>query len=147
MEITGRGGARLAERWGEDPEAYLGITVPDFPNLFVMYGPGTNLAASGSLIFHGECQVRYIMGCIHLLLANRAHSVEVRREVHDAYARELEQTLARTLWAHPAVERSWYRNSRGKVTVLSPWKLLDYWNWTRAPDPAHYRLDAGHADR
>jgi 4-hydroxyacetophenone monooxygenase len=140
MEITGRGGVKLNERWGEDPEAYLGITMPDFPNLFVMYGPGTNLAASGSLIFHGECQVRYIMGCIHLLLARQARAMEIRREPHDAYCRELEETLARTLWAHPAVKSSWYRNSRGKVTVLSPWKLLDYWNWTRAPDPAHYTL-------
>jgi 4-hydroxyacetophenone monooxygenase len=112
--------------------------MPGFPNLFVMYGPGTNLAASGSLIFHGECQVRYIMGCIRLLLERDARALEVRRDVHDVYCRKLEATLARTLWAHPAVEHSWYRNSRGKVTVLSPWKLLDYWNWTRAPDPDDY---------
>jgi 4-hydroxyacetophenone monooxygenase len=141
MQITGRNGLRLSDRWGDDPEAYLGITVPEFPNFFVMYGPATNLAASGSLIFHGECQARYIMGCIHLLLERSARAMDLKPAVNEAYNRTLEETLARTLWAHPGVKHSWYRNRRGKVTVLSPWKLLDYWNWTRAPDPAEYTLD------
>ncbi len=140
MEIIGRDGIRLADRWGDDPEAYLGIAVPGFPNFFVMYGPGTNLAASGSLIFHAECQARYIMGCLRLLLERGAQGIEVGAEVSAAYARELEDTLARTIWSHPAVKSSWYRNSRGKVTVLSPWKLLDYWAWTREPASDEYRI-------
>lgn len=140
MEISGRGGVRLADRWGDDPAAYLGITVPEFPNLFLMYGPGTNLAASGSLIFHGECQMRYIMGCLRELLERRATTMEVRQEVHDAFDQKLQDTLERTIWSHPAVKHSWYRNSRGRVTVLSPWKLLDYWNWTRAPQPDDYQF-------
>ena len=141
MEISGRGGVRLAERWGDDPAAYLGIAVPEFPNLFLMYGPATNLAASGSLIFHGECQVRYIMGCIRALLERGARTIEVRQDVHDAYNRRLQDTLARSIWSHPAVAHSWYRNAQGRVTVLSPWKLLDYWNWTREP-----RLDDYHVE-
>lgn len=141
MEITGRGGVRLSERWGDDPAAYLGITVPEFPNLFLMYGPATNLAASGSLIFHGECQVRYIMGCIRALLERGARAMEVRQDVHDAFNRTLQDTLARTIWSHPAVAHSWYRNPQGRVTVLSPWKLLDYWNWTREPLLSEYRFD------
>jgi len=140
MEITGRNGVKLSERWGDDPAAYLGITVPDFPNLFVMYGPATNLAASGSLIFHGECQMRYIMGCIRVMLERDAKTLQVRRAVHDAYNRRLEETLARTVWSHPAVAHSWYRNSKGRVTVLSPWKLLDYWTWTREPKLDEYEL-------
>ena len=64
MEIVGRDGVTLRERWGEEPRAYLGITVPGFPNLFCLYGPGTNLAHAGSIIFHSECQVRYVMGCL-----------------------------------------------------------------------------------
>ena len=62
MEIVGRDGVTLRERWGEEPRAYLGITVPGFPNLFCLYGPGTNLAHGGSIIFHSECQVRYVDG-------------------------------------------------------------------------------------
>ena len=68
MEIVGRDGVTLRERWGEEPRAYLGITVPGFPNLFCLYGPGTNLAHAGSIIFHSECQVRYVMGCLAALL-------------------------------------------------------------------------------
>ena len=60
MLITGRDGADLRSLWGERPAAYLGITVPGFPNFFCMYGPGTNCAHGGSLIFHSECQMRYI---------------------------------------------------------------------------------------
>ncbi len=142
MEISGRGGVRLADRWSDDPAAYLGITVPRFPNLFLMYGPGTNLAASGSLIFHGECQMRYIMGCIRTLLERDARAIEVRQDVHDAFDHRLQDTLARTIWSHPAVVHSWYRNSHGRVTVLSPWKLLDYWNWTREPNPDDYHFIA-----
>ena len=71
MEIVGRDGVTLRERWGDEPRAYLGITVPGFPNLFCLYGPGTNLAHAGSIIFHSECQVRYVMGCLAALLARR----------------------------------------------------------------------------
>ena len=69
MEIVGRKGVKLNEQWGEDPAAYLGITVPNFPNLFCLYGPGTNLAFGGSLIFHSECEVRYSLSAIKALLA------------------------------------------------------------------------------
>ena len=54
---------------GQRPAAYLGMTVPGFPNFFMLYGPGTNLASGGSLIFHSECEVRYIMACLDLLIA------------------------------------------------------------------------------
>ena len=64
----------------------------------------------------------------------------MRHEVHDAYNRRLEETLARTVWSHPAVAHSWYRNSKGRVTVLSPWKLVDYWTWTREPALEEYEL-------
>ncbi len=74
MQITGRGGRTLRDRWGDEPTAYLGITVPEFPNLFCLYGPGTNLAHGASLIFQSECQVTYVMSAIHELLAARGDS-------------------------------------------------------------------------
>jgi 4-hydroxyacetophenone monooxygenase len=134
MDIVGRGGAKLAERWGEEPRAYLGITVPDFPNLFCVYGPGTNLAHGGSLIFHSECQVRYIMGCLKELLESGRTEIECKRSVYDAYDERLQQALAGMVWSHPSIQSSWYKNRAGRVTVLSPWRLVDYWSWTRRPD-------------
>jgi 4-hydroxyacetophenone monooxygenase len=134
MELIGRGGVRLADQWGDDPSAYLGITVPNFPNLFCIYGPGTNLAHGGSLIFHSECQIRYIMGCFKWLLESGKAALECRHEVHDAYNRRLQEALSHMVWSHPSIEHSWYRNRQGKLTVLSPWRLVDYWRWTKQPD-------------
>jgi 4-hydroxyacetophenone monooxygenase len=140
MDIVGRGGAKLAEKWGDDPSAYLGITVPGFPNLFCVYGPGTNLAHGGSLIFHSECQVRYIMGCLKALLEGGRSEIECKQSVHDAYDERLQQALAKMVWSHPSIRSSWYRNRKGRVTVLSPWRLVDYWSWTRHPDLGDFDL-------
>ena len=137
MEVVGRDGVNLRELWGEDPKAYLGITVPQFPNLFCLYGPATNLAHAGSIIFHSECQVRYIMGCLHALLAGGHATVECRQRVYDEFNLKLEQTLARMVWSHPGMT-SWYKNAAGKVTTTSPWRLADYWRWTKSPDLADY---------
>lgn len=79
MEIVGRNGVVLSEHWGEEPAAYLGITVPGFPNLFCMYGPGTNLAHGGSLIFHSERQMRYISGCLKALIRDGCRAMSPAR--------------------------------------------------------------------
>ncbi len=140
MDVVGREGVKLRERWGDDPAAYLGITVPGFPNLFCIYGPGTNLAHGGSLVFHSECQVRYLMGCLKALLETGHDAIECRPEVHDAYDERLREALAGMVWSHPSIRSSWYQNAKGRVTVLSPWKLLDYWRWTREPDLGDFIL-------
>ena len=140
MEIVGRGGVRLRERWGASPAAHLGITVPDFPNLFLMYGPGTNLAHAGSIIFHSECQMQFIGSCIRTLLEGGHRTVEVTREAFDDYVERLQAELAGTVWAHPSVRHSWYKGEDGRVHVLSPWRLVDYWRMTRQVDPACYRF-------
>ena len=89
MTIVGRGGRVLREQWGIEPTAYLGITVPNFPNLFCLYGPGTNLAHGGSLIFQSECQVNYIMEALRSLLEGHHRTMEPKPEVHDEYRRAL----------------------------------------------------------
>ncbi len=135
MEIVGRDGRTLRDVWGERPKAYLGITVPGFPNLFCMYGPGTNLAHGGSLIFHSECQMRYITGCLDLLISQHRSSLEPREDVHEAYYERVQKELETLVWSHPGVTHSWFKNPEGKIHVLSPWRLVDYWDWTREPDP------------
>jgi 4-hydroxyacetophenone monooxygenase len=133
MEIVGRGGAVLAERWGEEPRAYLGITVPEFPNFFCLYGPGTNLAHAGSIIFHSECQVRYAVACLAALLRGGFAAIECRQDVHDAYAARFDARHAQMVWSHPGMN-SWYKNAHGRVLTTSPWRLVDYWTWTREPN-------------
>lgn len=134
MDIVGRGGVHLGDQWGDTPEAYLGITVPNFPNLFCVYGPGTNLAHGGSLIFHSECQVRYIMGCLAAIMDGEHTTIECRQDVHDDYNVRLQAELDTMVWTHPSIAHSWYRGPNGRVYILSPWRLVDYWRWTRQPD-------------
>jgi 4-hydroxyacetophenone monooxygenase len=138
MTITGRGGQRLSERWGERPTAYLGITVPGFPNFFCMYGPGTNLASGGSLIFHSECQMRYIAQCLDLLIDGRHSAMEPRGERLDDWVARTQAEMRTMVWSQPSIRHSFYKNADGEVYTLSPWRLVDYWTWTRTPDPADF---------
>jgi 4-hydroxyacetophenone monooxygenase len=139
MEIVGRDGVALREVWGEEPRAYLGITVPRFPNLFCLYGPGTNLAHAGSIIFHSECQVRYVMGCLVALLSKGFTRMDCREDVHAAYAARFDARHATLVWSHPGVN-NWYKNVDGRVLTTSPWRLVDYWRWTKAPALEDYTM-------
>lgn len=138
LRLVGRGGAELDDLWGEAPAAYLGITVPRFPNLFLMYGPGTNAVNGTSLFFQSECWMRYILGCIDRLIADGARAMEPREEVHEDYDRRTKEELTHMVWSHPSIKHSYYKNSRGELHTVQPWRVVDYWRWTRTPDPDDY---------
>lgn len=134
MTIVGRNGEVLSERWGERPSAYLGITVPGYPNFFCMYGPGTNLASGGSLIFHSECQMRYITQCLELLITDGHRSLEPREDKTTSWHERTQTEMRKMVWSQPSIKHSFYKNSVGEVHGLSPWRLVDYWTWTREPN-------------
>ena len=138
MDIRGRDGLVLGDVWGDEPMAHLGITVPGFPNLFCVYGPGTHLAHGGSLIFQSECQVTYIMGCIELLLAEGHRTMEPLQEVHDAYNARRSAEIKTHVWSHWSIEHSYFKNASGDIFSVSPWPLHVYQQWTKAPDPADF---------
>ncbi|MEI7859945.1 MAG: NAD(P)/FAD-dependent oxidoreductase [Acidimicrobiales bacterium] len=138
MAITGRDGVDLRTLWGERPAAYLGITVPGFPNFFMMYGPGTNLAHGGSLIFHSECQMRYITECIESLIVGGHRTMEPLQERCDDWHQRSQAEMAGLVWSQPSVTSSFFKNSAGEIHGLSPWRLVDYWTWTKEPDPADF---------
>ncbi|HEY6132144.1 MAG TPA: NAD(P)/FAD-dependent oxidoreductase, partial [Halioglobus sp.] len=142
MEIRGRGGRLLSEQWGIEPSAYLGITVPNFPNFYCMYGPGTNLAFGGSLIFNGECQIRYIMECLKALLQSGEAAMECKGRVHADYQRRFRELHARLIWEHASIKSSFYQNAEGKVTLLWPWKILDMWRWTKEVNSDDYQFSS-----
>ena len=110
MEISGRDGLSLHDFWGNNPKAYLGMTVPNFPNLFCLYGPNTNLVHGGSIIFHSECQINYIMNCLGELLDKGYRSMEPRVEVMDKFSEDIEQANNKRAWGVPGV-KSWYKNN------------------------------------
>lgn len=139
MRFKGKGGQDLHAMWDGDPRAYLGITVPNFPNLFMMYGPNTNIVVNGSIIFFSECEMRYIMGCLDLLLEKGHAAMEVKKDVHDAFNERIDDGNEQMAWGAPQVS-SWYKNEKGRVTQNWPFLLVDYWEATRAPNPADYQF-------
>jgi 4-hydroxyacetophenone monooxygenase len=139
MEIVGTNGS-IRDHWGaDDPRAHLGITVPDFPNFFIIYGPNTNGGHGGSAVFHSECQVRYIMQALREMLERGADSVEVRRDPFEAYNAQVDAKHRAMVWSHPGVN-NWYRNKSGRVVTNSPWRLVDYRNLTAEFDPSEYEF-------
>jgi 4-hydroxyacetophenone monooxygenase len=140
MKIRGRGGADLHATWDGDPRAYLGMTTPGFPNLFMIYGPNTNIVVNGSIIFFSECSVRYIVGCLKMLAETGARAMEPKREVHDAFNAKVDAANGLMAWGAPQVS-SWYKNEKGRVTQNWPFALVDYWRATLAPDPRDFRIE------
>jgi 4-hydroxyacetophenone monooxygenase len=139
IEVTGRGGADLHGQWGNDPAAYLGVTVPNFPNLFCLYGPNTNLVVNGSIVMFSECAVHYVMECLRLLLAGGGQAMDLRPEVLDSYQAVIDKANAGMAWGVEGVD-NWYKSASGRVSQNWPLPTIDYWTLTRRPDPAHYVL-------
>lgn len=138
MEIVGRSGKTLADSWGpNDARAYLGLSVPDFPNMFILNGPNTNAGHGGSAIIATEFQVRYLLQAIGHLVASDVDAFEVRDDVFWDYNDELDEALSRSIWAHEGMT-NWYRNDAGRVVISSPWKYLDYWERTLQFNPEDY---------
>ncbi|HEY1653169.1 MAG TPA: NAD(P)/FAD-dependent oxidoreductase [Acidimicrobiales bacterium] len=139
MRVYGTGGEELNEEWDGDAMAYLGITVPGFPNLFMLYGPNTNLVINGSILIMVECQVRYAVESIGRLLQGGHRSMSCRRDVHERYGHEMEEGNAKMVWGVADVP-TWYRNKHGRVTQNWPFDLHTYWARTLEPDLADYEL-------
>ncbi len=137
MQIVGTQGS-IRDHWGEDnPRAHLGITVPHFPNFFILYGPNTNGGHGGSAVFNSECQVRYTMLALRELIERGAASLDVREEPFEEYNRLVDAEHAQLVWTHPGVN-NWYRNKAGRVVTNSPWRLSHYRNLTADFKPEDY---------
>jgi 4-hydroxyacetophenone monooxygenase len=139
LNIRGRGGENLKDVWANDnPTAYLGLTVPGFPNFFCMLGPNSGPAHGGSVIFQSECQSRYITGCLVDMIEHGIAAIDVSQEAHDRYVREVDQEHQQLIWTHPGMT-TYYRNRAGRVFSAMPWRFVDYWAMTHDPDLSQYR--------
>ena len=139
IDIRGVSGTPLRDVWGvDDPRAYLGITVPDYPNMFVLVGPNTFVAHGGSIIYQAECEMRYVTDCIRHMIENGISSVEVQQNVHDEYNKRVDAEHDQLVWAHSGLH-SWYRNSKGRVFSPMPWRFVDYWQMPHYFDESEYK--------
>jgi len=136
MEIQGLEGRSLAKEWEEGAQAYLGLTVPGFPNFFMTYGPNTNLGHN-SIIFMIECQSSYILQCIERLRRGDVDYLDLRPEVLKAWSAKIQDELRSTVWAQ--TDHSWYKNQSGRITNNWSGTTTRYWWQTRKVDFGSYR--------
>jgi cation diffusion facilitator CzcD-associated flavoprotein CzcO len=135
MAVRGLEGRDLNEAWRDGAEAYLGITVSGFPNMFMLYGPNTNLGHN-SIIYMLESQFNYIEGCLRTL--RRAKYIDVRPDVQRAYNRDLHRRFEHTVWNTGCT--SWYKNADGKIVNNWPGFTFTYRRATRRPDPRDFHV-------
>lgn len=141
VRYEGRNGVTLQEAWEQDgARSYLGITIPGFPNLFVAYGPNGQ-ARAGGLMGWLEIWVRYALRSIVHMIEEDIGSMDVRRDVHDAYNARMDEALADCIWSAPEA-KSYYINEHGRQNTNMPWLPGDYYAWVREPDFADYELRA-----
>ena len=133
IRITGRDGRRLDEVWRDGAHAYLGLAVPGFPNLFLIYGPNTNTGSTSVLYFH-ESQARYLVQAVRLLAAG-GPPLTVRSTVAAEYDTEIQHRLAGSVWT---ACRSWYRTTAGRIVTNWPGLAGEYRRRTARLNPADY---------
>jgi len=134
MEVTGVGGASLRDAWADGPHAHLGITVPGFPSLFLMYGPNTN-TSGGSIITYLEAQAAYIRQALDAVRVRGSAAVDVRPEVEAGSDAATQRRFAATAWLRCD---SWYRDSDGRMVANWPGYMHEYEAATRRFDPTEY---------
>jgi 4-hydroxyacetophenone monooxygenase len=139
IRITGRDGRDLHQWWSGDARAYLGITVPHFPNLFMTAGPNTSVVVNGSAIFSAECAVEYTVAAIGKLLADGHRAMDCREDPFWRYNEWVDAGNLGKAWG-VAKTTSWYKNASGRASQTWPFPLVEYWNLTRDPDLADYEL-------
>jgi cation diffusion facilitator CzcD-associated flavoprotein CzcO len=141
MTVTGRDRRELHQVWAErgGADAFKGISVPGFPNLFMLYGPNTNLGHN-SIIYMLETQTDYVLEALRHAASHGARWLDVRPEAHREFNEEVQGELKRTVWQ--AGCDSWYVTEAGKNTNNWPSFTFDYRRQTRYFDPVHYVTDA-----
>ena len=144
MEIVGPGGRTLAEEWGDVPRAYLGMSVPGFPNMFLLYGPNTN-GGTGSVIYTIEAGMAHVIAALDELGRTRARQIELRRQTAEAFDRELRAALAKTVW-HTGCT-NWYVDENGNDPSQWPWTWSSYRRRTARIEPGAYELSTPAGDR
>ncbi|MCW2748578.1 MAG: hypothetical protein JWP10_1720, partial [Nocardioidaceae bacterium] len=130
INVIGRNGVRLHDAWGDEPEAFLGISYPDFPNFFMLYGPNSN-SPTASIIFILETQADFVIRQARRLKRKSGGSLEVRRGLHSRYNRWLQKRMTSTVWMTGCT--NYQRGPTGRVVTNWPHHALLFWALTKMP--------------
>ena len=134
VQVTGLQGRTLREAWSRGPEAYHGITVSGFPNLFLMLGPNTGTGHTSTLLYI-EPEVAHAIACMQAVRAGGHRWIDVRPEVLREHNQRLQARLEGSVWSHC---RSWYRMDSGRIVALFPGFTREYVRAVRRPDFGAY---------
>ncbi len=143
FEITGRDGIDLREVWRDGAEAYFGASIAGFPNLFLITGPNTGLGHT-SMVLMIEAHIQYVSSAIRTMREKQLATVDVRKDVQDAFNRRLHARLSRTIWATGGC-KSWYQTSAGKIVALWPGSTVTFRKRTEQFDLSKYEATAASA--
>jgi 4-hydroxyacetophenone monooxygenase len=139
LQIIGRDGVTLREAWDDDDaRAYLGVTVPGFPNLFLLGGPNS-FPGSGSFMYFMEVQMRYIARLLGHMFDSGVQTAEVRTDVFEEYNDLVDRTSQTTVWTHPGTN-TFFRNARGRLVFVSPFRNVEYWSRAEGSDLFDFEL-------
>ncbi|KAA1011934.1 NAD(P)/FAD-dependent oxidoreductase [Paraburkholderia panacisoli] len=138
FEVIGIDGADLGAMWLRDgPEAYLGVSIANFPNFFMLVGPNT-LLGHNSMIYMIESQVQYIADCLRVLRERNARTMNLRPDVQRDFNARLQKEMRHSVWVSGC--HSWYQTTGGKVTALWPGFTFSFRKRTRRVRPGDYRF-------
>jgi cation diffusion facilitator CzcD-associated flavoprotein CzcO len=137
-KVRGRDGKTLTEAWNGKMQAYKGTTIAGFPNYFKLMGPNTGLGHN-SVVFMIEAQISYVIDALRTLREQGASTVEVKREVQEAYDAELQRRLRGTVWNTGGCA-SWYLDAHGRNSTIWPGFTWPFKRRTRRFDAHAYEL-------
>ena len=141
FDVVGRDGLNLRDFWDDDdPQAYLGVAIPNFPNLFLLGGPNS-FPGSGSFMYVMEVQMRYVAALIREMVHRDIPAIAVKQAVSDDYNDRVTAQHRASIWTHPGMS-TYYRNARGRVVFVMPFLNLDYWKLTHGADLENYEISS-----
>jgi 4-hydroxyacetophenone monooxygenase len=139
FDVIGLHGQSLREAWDDDDaRAYLGVAVPDFPNLFLLGGPNS-FPGSGSFMYFMEVQMRYIGRILATMIEANVAAVNTRKDVFERYSELVDTTSQMTVWTHPGTN-TFFRNARGRLVFVSPFRNVEYWSQATHSGLGDYEL-------
>ena len=141
LVIKGRGDRDLAVDWADEEErAYMGTTIPGYPNYFMSVGPNAGPNHAGGLNIVSEAQVHYMIECLDHMIANGGRTIEPTQDAFVRHNRRIDERMKHMIWTHPK-SKSYYQNSKGRPVGPWPFRLVDMWNEMRGPVVEDYRID------
>lgn len=141
VEVIGRDGVSVHEYWKGDARAHNGVTVPGFPNFFMLYGPNVGGVVAGSLHFMIERAAEYSLKAVREVLTRDVKAIDVTPAALEDFLTWVDAENRQMAWGQPYV-RTWYQNKDGRVSQVWPFTNAEYWEITERIDPdAHEFLD------